>query len=668
MPTVRVTERRPEKTAEQRESSGFATVLLLAKEQQRIRSLGDVLQETAGLNVRSTGGTSAWSTLSIRGSSSSQVQILLDGIPLNHGGSSSFNLSDLPTDMLQRAIIYRGFAPVHLGGAIGGVVELHTLSTQNSRKLQATVGTGSDGTFKSNLWLAWHGSRWQLTGLIHYLGSMGSFLYYDDRGTPLETNDDIPDQPRQNNASHTFSSLLKASWFPKPRVKLTIAHMLIFRDMGIPGLANFRSLSAHFQNLKNLVHVQAEGRQILPFVWIWQSQLYVLHQHEAFQDLLGEIGLGRQNNSNQSTQLGLNSLSTWKLFSFWDLSLSSQLRREGFVPYDALFPEQQQTERSRWTWQPGLQSIWYLWDQRITLHASGRVELYYHDSRFNNVITGEDPSPWLVFPTGRLGTRFRPWRWFWLQGNLGRYVRVPSFWEMFGDKGTIIGNPSLRPESGWMWDTGLVFHWQGHPVFREVRASYAIFGTQSTDLIRFIQNSQRTLIAVNIDQAHILGQEASLHVDLFSHVRIYADFTWMDARNGSQNPTEQGKQLPGRPMWELSLRTEVYTSWGHLAYTYLGLGGNFLDRANLQELAPRHFHTITIGIRPAQLLRVLGRSASWTGLSFLFEIRNLLDTRVATVPLRPSLPNLTEIRQAIADYSGYPLPGRIFYFTVQWKV
>lgn len=669
MPTVRVKAKRPERTAEQYESSGFSTVIPLTRQQQRIRSLGDVLQESAGVTVRSTGGTGAWSTLSIRGSSSAQVQILLDGIPLNHGGSSTLNLSDLPLDVLQRAVVYRGFAPVQLGGAMGGIVELHTRYPQQARVLQFTAGTGSDGTFKSTLWLGGRWQRWQLTGILHYLGTMGHFLYYDDRGTPLETGDDIPDQPRQNNESHTLSSLVKATWSPQKRLKLTLAHLLVFRHTGIPGLANFRSLSAQFQNVKNLFHLTLQGSHLPWIPLTWHSQVYVLHQQEAFRDLAGEIGLGRQDNTNQGTQFGWNAHLVWQPFAVWELTLSSQLRREGFAPYDAIFPEQHDPERSRWTWQPALQNILYLWDRRISFHVSGRWELYHHDfEQATSSTVGSRPSYLLHFPTGRLGARFRPWSWLWFQSNVGRYVRVPSFWEMFGDKGTIVGNPTLRPESGWMWDAGVVLAWKGHSIIEQVRLSYAFFGTHSADLIRYIQNSQRTMIAVNIDQAQIWGQEISLELDMLRWFRVHADFTWMDARNQSQNATEQGKQLPGRPQWEIAVRAELYRSWGQLYYTYTGLGGNYLDRANLQELAPRHFHTIGIGLRPALLLRVLGRSVPWTGLTVLFEIRNILDTRVATVPLQPALPNLSEIRQAIADYSGYPLSGRVFYVTVLWKV
>ncbi len=176
------------------------------------------------------------------------------------------------------------------------------------------------------------------------------------------------------------------------------------------------------------------------------------------------------------------------------------------------------------------------------------------------------------------------------------------------------------------------------------------------------------MIAINIDQARMIGVESSIKVALFGWLRVDANFTWMEAINQSESTVENGKQLPGRPVWELSLQGRVKSPWGELFYHYLGLGGNFVDRANLSELAPRHIHTLGLRLSPGILFRALDINTPWSGLTLVFEVRNLLDQRIGTVPLRPALPNLSEVRQPISDFSGYPLPGRTFYITVNWNV
>ncbi len=634
-----------------------------------MRSLRDVLQESAGVNVRSTGGFGSWSTISIRGSSPSQVKILLDGVPLNHGGSGSINLSDLPLDALQQAVIYRGFAPAHLGGGMGGVVSLKTQWPRLHRAFQSSVAAGSFGTFKGNLLWTQRNNRWRWLVFAHYLGTMGRFLYYDDRGTPLQTTDDITNQSRQNNISHTVSTLARVVFQPKKKVTLSLSHLLVYRNRGVPGIGNFRSTTANYRQLRNLIQWSAKGKQFPWRTFRWSSQLYLVHLWEGFTDREGEIGVGRQETDNQTLLTGWKALGTWQPFSAWELSLSWQLRRESFTPQDLLQPQKTPQERGRWRFNPALQSLIYLWEDKITLVTSGRLEVLYNSYQDILSLPGSPGGPaTIAYPTGRVGLRFRPKDWLWFQSNAGRYVRLPTFWELFGDRGTTIGNPRLSAETGWMFDIGGVLHLKRRGVLDELRLAYAFFLSQSTDLIRFIQNSQRTMIAVNIDAARVLGQEVRLRVGLFRFFSLSADFTWLDARNQSESLIENGKQLPGRPQWEWSVRTALFLRWGRIFYNYTGLGGNYLDRANFKELAPRHIHTIGLTLRPAAIVRSLGGRSPWEGLLLTFEVRNLLNTQVASVPLRPALPNLKESPQALSDYSGYPLPGRAFYLTVNWKI
>ena len=656
-------------TPEEKEPTGFATVIDLSKQHQRVRSLGESLRESAGVNARSTGGTGAWSALSIRGSSSSQVQILLDGIPLNHGGSGAINLSDLPLDTLKEAVIYRGFAPAHLGGAIGGVVNLITLFPQESSTFQANITAGSFGTLKTNL--SWGGrqGQWEWFLLAHYIGTEGNFPYFDNHGTPLQTEDDLPDAVRQNNQNHLFSTLARAAYQPIKKLKLSLTYMLVGRNMGVPGVGNYRSEEASFGSTRHLLQLHVAGKH-LPLAGLrWQSRVYFIQQQEVFKDLLGEIGLGRQDTNNHSLVAGWKSLIRWAPVAFWEGTLSFHARRESFQPKDELQPTLEQPERSRWSLQPTLQSLFYLWDERISIIASGQLEYLCTPALPVPIMPGFQPEEeTMLLPIGRAGLRIQPWSFVLVQGNVGRYVRPPTFWELHGDRGITIGNPRLKPEVGLSMDAGGVLQFKKLGILREVRFGYAFFHTQSTDLIRFIQNSQQTAIAVNISEAHITGHELQARVNIADIWHLSADITWMEAINQSEIVAENGKQLPGRPLWEVSIRSDITLSWGRLFYSYTGLGGNYLDTANLQELAPRHIHNLGLTISPIKLARALGSTFPWHHLRLTLEVKNILDQRVAFVPLRPPLPNIKEIKQALSDYGGYPLPGRSFYISIQWKL
>ena len=69
--------------------------------------VGAAVDSASGTTVTRLGGLGDFSAVSIRGSSTRQVQIHLDGIPLNPDGSSSVNLSELPLQAFERVEVYR---------------------------------------------------------------------------------------------------------------------------------------------------------------------------------------------------------------------------------------------------------------------------------------------------------------------------------------------------------------------------------------------------------------------------------------------------------------------------------------------------------------------------------------------------------------------------------
>lgn len=666
---IRTIQVRPKKrlpTPEQKDPTGFATVIDVSQKTRRVRSLSGVLQEQAGVSVRSAGGLGASSVVSIRGSASSQVLVLLDGVPLNGGGNGSINLAELPLGALRSVTLYRGFAPVHLGGAMGGVLELNTLLPRGYSRLQLSSAIGSFGTVKLDATGATRVGKWSFLGFANLLREEGDFPYYDDRGTPLYTGDDIDAARRQNNHSTSTSSLLRASYRLARRSYLRITHLLNLRDQGVPGIGNFRSREAHYTSLQQLLQVSLNGTQWPQPGLNWESQLYVRHRWEAYQDLLGELGVGRQQTDNHGFVFGGSGRVMWLLMSFWQLSVSARIRREGFWPKDQLNKQEDGSERSRWSLLPGVENTFSFFDDRLVFLAGGRLEWYFNAFGPQQA---QASAPVQFFPTGRVGAKVKPWRWLRLQSNVGHYSRLPTFFELFGDRGATKGNPSLTPESGWMWDVGAIVSLEAKGALTKLSLGYAFFWVEATDLIRLIQNSQRTSVALNFEAARIQGHEINLRTIFFKCFRLDADLTFTDAINLGQDSFEQGKQLPGRPQWEVSLRGELFVPWGRLFYTYTGLGGNFLDRANRRELGTRHLHTLGAALRPALLLRHFGLpKRHWTGLEITLELRNLTDERIVTQPLNPPLPNVKEVTAAISDFSGYPLPGRAVYLLVRWRI
>ena len=71
-----------------------------------------------------------------------------------------------------------------------------------------------------------------------------------------------------------------------------------------------------------------------------------------------------------------------------------------------------------------------------------------------------------------------------LRTNFSRSYRLPNFSELFGDQGSIVGNPNLNPESSINWDIG------GSFFIKPVRLEVSYFLNHVDNLIQLLQNSQ----------------------------------------------------------------------------------------------------------------------------------------------------------------------------------
>ena len=651
-----------EKQADLKDPSGFVTWIPTKKAQVFVKDVAETVREHASVHVRSMGGLGAWSSVSIRGSSANQVQILLDGVPLNHGGSGMVALGQLPLDSLNHIEIYRGFVPVHLGGAIGGAIHLQTRYPKTYQKTNITLSSGSFRTLKGNVFHAQRKGPWQWTLFAGALTTTGDFPYYDDHGTPLDEQDDLPEALRLNNAATSASLLAKLTYHISKRFEIQLTDSFTHRQQGIPGIGHFRMLHAESQSTQNLLQLSFKMKRFPTKMMNWNHSLYYLQQEEIYDPKSDPNQTGSANHT-QPMVLGLKNHFQWLLDFQHELSISSHLRWENLS-----YPDTQRPSPSRWRWSPAAQILSTFYDEKLTLLAGGRLEVFQQAQKATSP-GKSNPSQTSWNPTGRVGAKFQPVNFIRFQGNIGNYVRPATFWELFGNQGNMVGNDTLRPESGWMWDTGLVFtkkKWL--PFLNRIRVSYSFFSRDTTDLIRFVQNSQRTMIAINIDRARFYGHEVIARLALWKLLFIQADLTWLHTTNLSKAKSERNKRLPGRPERELSLRGELRRPWGQIFYSYYYVANHFLDQANLKPLAPRHIHSLGFLLQPVKLLQSLGHRSPWSGLTITFEIKNLLDTRTENLPLNPPLPGKKEYKQAIADFAGYPLPGRSFYLTVRWDL
>jgi iron complex outermembrane recepter protein len=619
--------------------TAFATIVEVKDQPEEFKTVAQVLAESVGIQVRRFGGLGDFTTVSIRGSSPGQVRFFFDGVPLTRARSDTVNLADLPLDPLARIEIYRGVSPLSVGAtALGGIINLVSKDPGERPGVSLLTGGGSFGTRKATL--LGSGRQGDLGALVSlsYLGTNGDFSFDDDNGTPENPFDDERVK-RRNNDFNSGDALVKGVYDLSPTARLVGLNEFFINEQGVPGIGAFQSDDAQLADLRNLTYVRLEADRVSELEVDVDSTLYFLYEEEQFEDLAGEIGTGNQKSRNRTFSPGAY---THAFRPIGDHLVEGRIDLGGeiFVPRDLLSDDPAGPNQTRFNFGAGVGDTWSLLDD-LVLEGQLRYELAVDD--FGGLI-GPDGQP-IAESGGATTNLFTPHagvRWealsdLWLKSNVGHYGRIPSFFELFGNRGSVVGNPDLDPEEGLNVDAGFDFVPDQLGPLSRVRGEAVFYYREVDDLIVLVQNSQRVSVPQNVGSAQILGAELSLRFRAWEYLGFIANYTYQDAVDTSDVPSREGNQLPGRPQHEayvrLDGRWEGFVPFYELSFT----SGNFLDQANLQEVESSAVQTLGL-----QYL-----FTRWP-VTLTFEARNFTDVQVE-------------------DFGGFPLPGVSFFGTVAYR-
>ena len=122
---------------------------------------------------------------------------------------------------------------------------------------------------------------------------------------------------------------------------------------------------------------------------------------------------------------------------------------------------------------------------------------------------------------------------------MGHYGRVPSFIELFGQRGSITGNPSLRPEEGLQTDFGLAWSLYDLGFLDQLAFESAVFYSDIDDLIVLVRTAQDRSVPQNVGRAETLGAEIAMRATLFEEAPPHSELhlsgrTRSQRRNGDR--------------------------------------------------------------------------------------------------------------------------------------
>lgn len=647
----------------------FVTVIDTRERAGETATVAEVLADSMGASVRTLGGLGSFSAVSVRGASSGHTTVVVDGVPVSRLGSVTVDLSRFELGAFRRLELYRGGVPVELGGAaLGGALSMTSQVGPESDGtwLSASAGVGSFGT--RHLRARWLGDadrdRLRFAAAAGYAGTTGDYTYFNDNGTNLDPSDD----EMVRRANNGYDQVDGSARFEIDRGPLSLRGGLrsAYRDQGLPGSASVQSNAAELQSISQLLDLTVARRGLAgdPGLAVTATG-FASVERQRYRDLASEVGFGAQHRRYWSVAGGVSSRLSLEVPHNL-LSLGVEVRGDYFAEHDLLVmaADDRRTVGTRVGSGVTLADDVSLADDRVVLQPALRLDVLVTTP----LADSSDPSAPArpesridLAPSPRLSARARLAEALVAKGSAGWYFRAPTLLELFGDRGFVVGSPDLASETGVSADLGLAFA----PARRlgavdRLYLEVAGFERRPRDVIVFVTSAGSVAVATNLGDATVRGVEATASARLARTLTATTSYTHLSSRQDSPLPSYDGKALPQRPRHQLygrldaarRVRQRLAVAWvdGTL------VTGSFMDAANLNRLPARKLVGAGLKLEPV------------AGVLIGIEAKNLLDERVEMVELSPApRPDLSSVPRAVADFFGYPLPGRAFYLSLDWS-
>ncbi len=583
------------------DATAAATVVDARRFAGEAKTVAELVTTAPGVAVNDYGGLGQLTTVSLRGSSADQVQVFLDGLPLNSAAGGGVDLSRIPRAWIDRIEIVRGAAGATYGpGAMGGAVDVVTRRAP-AGSASGAVTFGSFGTFSGAADGALGGEHWGLSAAGSFDRTGGDFGYLLDKSPSLPESGSEA-LTRLHDVSYSVGGLAKL-WADVGRGRLDAALQAAGGARDLPGTAY------HF--------TPSDGQD--------------------------------------DARLGLAAQLSRPLASGLDLELGLTAREDHLDVRIAPTPQVRQRDhatdlsaRLLWTAGPSALSLRLsagaeqLDVQGASGHGWGAFSLAAADElalaggrltvapgvRYDR----QGPFDGL---SGRLGAVGRLTDILRLRGSVGRAFRIPSFGELYLQQGSLLPNPALVPESSWSADAALVA--EG----RLGLASVGAFAQLYRDLVVWEAVWQGRASPINDGKASARGLEVELASAPFGRAALLASaaYTWLATETLRGDDLILGKELPHRAPQRLFARLSAAPGPVELHGEAHFVAAQWGDRENSAALRVPAALTFNAGAG------VRLRRAPEVNLSL--EVKNLFDDR------------------SLQDGFGYPLPGRTVLLTLR---
>ncbi len=529
------------KRAEPLEETPFFGVSIDKMEIERsgVNDLGELLSSSPFISIGDY-GLNSMASVSIRGASSSQVLVLIDGERLNNSQSGGADVDKIPLDAVEKIEIVRGgYSALHGADAVGGVINLIT-SRPSGNKVKVNIGLGDFGEVGGGA--QFHVKYGSLSGMISLWGlkSDGDYEYVDRFGRR---------RLRINAGTDRSNLLAKLMWKPsKAEVEITGGR---FRShSGDPGMMGYPQPNAFLEDDAGSLSLHLRYD---PFKTALRYRSSLIHYFNP--DSRYSV-----DDTHRLRSFEIEVSSTPIKLRYLSSLFAATLRRE-------ILDSSSVGHRVRDSLGIHLSQEMNL--KRITLFGAVRWDMF---SDFGSSFSPK--AGFKVNLTGQIS----------IKGSLGRSYRAPTFNDLYWPEDAFAkGNPNLKPERSSQAELGLQFS-KG-----KISGELVLFSSITDGLIQWAPGRGGKWYPQNLAEAKVSGLETGLHLkplDGLTDIRLSYSFT--DARD------QEGYPLLYRSRHSLGYRIRIGRRrlWAVLSGRAEGRrfyrkGGGYLD--------PYHVHDLRIG-------------------------------------------------------------------------
>jgi outer membrane cobalamin receptor len=575
---------------EMRTSPEAVTIIDASELRGRAISLEDALDRSAGIKVRSSGGLGSGTRVMIHGLEGDRVQIFIDGSPLN-APKGTFNLDDIPIDLIERIEVYKGIVPARFGGdGIGGAVNV-VIRDFEPDYMDLSYSLGSFNT---------HRASWVIKknfDKIGYRTGVGGLFNYSDNDYTFKNPywDDIV-VTRQNDM---FTSLVVAVpqkftklWFDE----IALEPIFLMGRKEIQGVReNYKHVTSDYWGLALEFKFEKDGffSKNLQFEYsglaLPLGEMHFIdtshYRYDFFGDSIpspigqGEEGFWPNNSEDKLKELRQRLNMTYTVNEQHAVNLNSAARYAQMTFSDPLADEHAGFTTSKHpsqlfslvtglTWEANTKS------SKLT-NIAGVKAFYYNTSvpgdgkMEGGTLTEQElevkENNQLDFGFSE-AVRWKPIEQLSLKASWQLTYKLPNHDELFGDGKLVYPSPELKPEKANNINVGIYFDRREFLFLHRLRFETTGFLRFVEDMIKLTHGSMGAAYS-NSPKVNIQGFDVDLKLDVTRWLYAYGNVTLQDSRDALEylpgtrtpNPTCDLKE-PNMPGFFYNLGIEIHTA------------------------------------------------------------------------------------------------------------